>query len=228
MNALALIAVSVGLCAFMRFADKKIGMPGLIALSAMCMVRLSVTAGIPIDIGGLKSNFGCLLYAPVIFATALCHCRYGPHSAWRQVRAVFGAVAVGAVVIEAAKGFAGPSANRDALVVLLDVSWRVIGASFGAFLVANIACLGMLRSGRGPVLAQIVAQAFDSIVFFPLAFYGVPGFPLIETMLAGFAIKSGIALLAAPLMWGVKREEAATNHLLKTATVQFNRLLSQP
>ena len=92
--------------------------------------------------------------------------------------------------------------------------WRIIGASLAAFWVgglltaAALARLKLLTGGRWlwtrTIGSTVVGQAADSLIFYPLAFYGLPDWPvaaLTAVMLSQFVLKVGWETLLTPVTY---------------------------
>ncbi len=95
-------------------------------------------------------------------------------------------------------------------------SWRIVLASMAAFWVgefANSLVLAKMKlaargasAGRGMglrfVASTFVGQGLDSLIFYPVAFYGLEGWPtedLFKTVLSQWAIKTGWEIILLPL-----------------------------
>lgn len=95
-------------------------------------------------------------------------------------------------------------------------SWRIVAASMAAFWVgefANSFVLAKLKvwtEGRMLWLRTIgstfVGQGLDSLIFYPLAFYGLAGWPpetLMQVVLSQWAIKTAWEAFLTPVTYGV-------------------------
>ncbi len=91
-------------------------------------------------------------------------------------------------------------------------SWRIVLASMIAFWAgefANSYVLARMKvssKGRGMglrfVASTFVGQGLDSLIFYPIAFYGLEGWPtdaLFQTVLSQWAIKTGWEILLLPV-----------------------------
>ena len=91
-------------------------------------------------------------------------------------------------------------------------SWRIVLASMLAFWVgefANSIVLAKLklrdngkRMGFRFVASTFVGQGLDSLIFYPVAFYGQPSWPTVElfrTVLSQWAIKTGWEIILLPV-----------------------------
>lgn len=207
MNAVILILFSLALCAAVRFMGGMFGLVGYVVMSAMLMTRLPLMGDIPIDVFGLRSNFGCLLFVPVLFSTAIATLRYGRAEAWADTKAIFGAVLCGTAIFGLVHGleFGGGAAEQH-LRALIPGAARVLAASFLAFWFANGVTIFVTDQTQSGVCGQVAGHVADSLIFFPIAFSHVEGFDMLATACSGAAIKCGIALLTWPLLLGVRRK----------------------
>ncbi len=102
--------------------------------------------------------------------------------------------------------------GQAAYVEVFGNSWRIVMASMLAFWAgefANSAVLAKMkladngrRMGLRFVISTFVGQGLDSLIFYPVAFYGLDGWPsdqLFKTVLSQWAIKSGWEILLLPV-----------------------------
>ena len=112
-------------------------------------------------------------------------------------------------------------------------SWRIVLASMAAFWAGEfansfvLARLKVMTAGRflwlRTIGSTVVGQGLDSLIFYPLAFYGLAGWPieqLWEVVLSQWAIKAAWEALLTPVTYAVvgwlKRREGV--ELFDTAT----------
>ncbi len=103
-------------------------------------------------------------------------------------------------------------------------SWRIVIASMFAFWAGEFANSFVLakmkiassgrRMGLRFVASTFVGQGLDSLIFYPLAFYGLEGWPtdeLFKTVLSQWAIKTGWEIILLPvtiaIVTAMKRRE---------------------
>jgi len=103
-------------------------------------------------------------------------------------------------------------------------SWRIVLASMAAFWAGEfansfvLAKMKLLTGGKylwtRTIGSTIVGQGLDSLIFYPLAFYGLAGWPieqLWQVVLSQFLLKTGWEALLTPLTYlvvnGLKRAE---------------------
>ncbi|WP_298600403.1 queuosine precursor transporter [uncultured Sphingorhabdus sp.] len=124
------------------------------------------------------------------------------------------------VSLPAAPGWNG----QAAYVEVFGNSWRIVAASMLAFWAGEFANSFVLakmkvadqgkRMGLRFVASTVVGQGLDSLIFYPIAFYGLDGWPtneLFKTVLSQWAIKTGWEILLLPLtitiVTAIKRKE---------------------
>ena len=115
---------------------------------------------------------------------------------------------------------------------VLGQAWRILGASFAAYLVgefANAFVLARMKLATGgrwlwsrTIGSTVVGDGLDSLVFVTLAFAGT-GSPLLDPILTTWAIKIGYETAATPLTYAIvaylKRREGLDAY---DAGVDFN------
>jgi queuosine precursor transporter len=112
------------------------------------------------------------------------------------------------VALPPAPGWTG----QAAYIEVFGNSWRIVIASMLAFWAgefANSLVLAKLklkdngrRMGLRFVASTIVGQGLDSLIFYPVAFYGLDGWPnaaLAQTVVSQWAIKTGWEILLLPV-----------------------------
>lgn len=102
--------------------------------------------------------------------------------------------------------------NQPAYEAVFGNSWRIVLASMTAFWVGEfanslvLAKMKLATQGRGMgwrfVASTVVGQGLDSFIFYPLAFYGLDGWPtgeLLKTVVSQWALKAGWEILLLPV-----------------------------
>jgi uncharacterized integral membrane protein (TIGR00697 family) len=180
--------------------------------------------------GGTRWSFGAgVLFFPVsyILGDVLTEV-YGFANARRVIWTGFAALAFMAVM--AAVVVALPPAadwpGQPAYEFVFGNSWRIVLASMIAFWAGEftnsfvLAKLKLLTGGRmlwtRTIGSTVVGQGLDSLIFYPLAFYGLAGWPveqLWQVVLSQWLIKTAWEALLTPLTYAVvgflKRREGA-------------------
>jgi uncharacterized integral membrane protein (TIGR00697 family) len=170
--------------------------------------------------GGTQWAFGAgVLFFPVsyILGDVLTEV-YGYANARRVIWTGFAALlfmAVMAAVVVAlppAEGWPG----QEAYEFVFGNSWRIVLASMTAFWVGEfansfvLAKLKIVTRGRylwsRTIGSTVVGQGLDSVIFYPLAFYGMAGWPpeqLWQVVLSQWAIKTAWEVLLTPVTYAV-------------------------
>ena len=180
--------------------------------------------------GGTEWSFGAgVLFFPVsyIIGDVLTEV-YGYARARRVIWTGFAALAFMAfmaavvVALPPAKGWPGQSSYE----FVFGNSWRIVAASMVAFWAgefANSFVLARMKVATGgkhlwtrTIGSTVVGQGLDSLIFYPLAFYGLAGWPpeqLFQVVLSQWAIKTGWEAVLTPVTYLVvntlKRREGA-------------------
>lgn len=116
------------------------------------------------------------------------------------------------VALPPAPGWPGQAAYES----VFGNSWRIVLASITAFWVGELANsfvlarMKVLTKGRylwtRTIGSTVVGQGLDSLLFYPLAFYGLAGWPISqlgEVVLSQFVIKTGWEILLTPVTYVV-------------------------
>lgn len=106
--------------------------------------------------------------------------------------------------------------GQEAYEFVFGNSWRIVVASIFAFWVgefANSYVLARMKvwtSGKylwtRTIGSTVIGQGFDSLIFYPLAFYGLAGWPpeqLMQVVISQWLIKTGWEVLLTPLTYVV-------------------------
>jgi uncharacterized integral membrane protein (TIGR00697 family) len=151
---------------------------------------------------------------------------YGYARARRAIWAGFAAMAFMALMewtvvhLPVAEGWNGQAAYER----VFGSGWRIIVASMAAFFIGDfvesavMAKMKIWSEGRNLWLrfwgSTIVGEGIDSLIFYPLAFYGMADWPVAalgEVMLSQFILKVGWEVLLTPVTYAVvgwlKRKE---------------------
>ena len=126
------------------------------------------------------------------------------------------------VALPPAEGWPGQSSYE----FVFGNSWRIVAASMVAFWAgefANSFVLARMKVATGgkhlwtrTIGSTVVGQGLDSLIFYPLAFYGLAGWPpeqLFQVVLSQWAIKTAWEAILTPVTYLVvgtlKRREGA-------------------
>lgn len=167
-----------------------------------------------ITIFGLTTNVGNIFYACVFLATHFLLERYGKGVGMKTIW--FGAILSLFFILMSglATRFMGIPLNdlaNGAILTLFSFSIRITFASILAFIFAqyiNIFMYEYLKlHTKGKFLwlrsnvANIISQLVDSLIFFTIAFFDLPGTLLFQAILAGWLIKVTVVFMGTPFLY---------------------------
>ncbi|MGZ3656154.1 MAG: queuosine precursor transporter [Bdellovibrionota bacterium] len=184
----------------------------------VCVLLCSNLIGAPkvAQVGGFEFGAGVLFF-PIsyIFGDILTEV-YGYARARRVVWAGFAAM-IFASFMSWFVLWLPPAAhwtNQSAFESVLGSTWRIVGGSLTAFFFGEfcnsyvLAKMKILTEGRylwtRTVGSTIVGEAVDTLVFYPLAFYGTwSNELLLAVMLHNYLLKTGWEILVTPVTYKV-------------------------
>lgn len=193
----------------------KAGLYGLIVFNLiLCNVQVLKT----VQLFGLTTTLGNVLYASVFLATDMLGELYGKAEARRGVLLGFTVLVLATVYMQIALTFT-PTADDFAqphLEAIFGVLPRIALASMAAYLVSqlhDVWAFHFWKSRTGDSMlwlrnnaSTLVSQLLDSSIFCVIAFWGVfPGPVLLEIMFTTYAFKSFVALLDTPFLYLARR-----------------------
>ena len=192
-----LIATEMALLAYAAMPTNPYRMRGLIALH---MVLISLFAPKLFEYYGFISNIGAIFYAAVMVMQTYIFTQYGHDAAVATIRmTLFALVSTLALVyaMSVVPVVAGNELFSIAVQQVANFSLETILASFFAFIIGQSVLVYALGK-TNPVVALVLAQLADTVVFFPIAFAYSP--ILIPIIMTGYFTKILVSVpLALPL-----------------------------
>lgn len=193
----------------------KAGLYGLIVFNLiLCNVQVLKT----VQLFGLTTTLGNVLYASVFLATDMLGELYGKAEAKRGVLLGFTVLVLATVYMQIALAFTptGDDFAQPHLEAIFGVLPRIALASMAAYLVSqlhDVWAFHFWKSRTGDSMlwlrnnaSTLVSQLLDSSIFCVVAFWGVfPGPVLLEIMFTTYAFKSFVALLDTPFLYLARR-----------------------
>ncbi len=190
------------------------GVDWLLGSIVVNLLLVAVFGAKIITIFGLTTNAGNVFYASVFLATHFIlekgHRKNGVKIIW------YGAVfsILFSLLSQFGVAFTGislSSTTNGALSTLFSFSPRIVLASVLAYIFAqyvNVYLYVWFKEWtRGKFLwfrinsANIVAQLVDSLIFFSIAFFDLPGPLLVQTILIGWFVKTVVVVLGTPFVY---------------------------
>jgi uncharacterized integral membrane protein (TIGR00697 family) len=203
----------------------------------LCSNLIGVSKATQIELFGHSYRFGAgNLFFPIsyFFGDVLTEV-YGYARSRKVVWAGFAALAFASLMsfvivhLPPAEGWTGQKTIEEAF----GSTWRIAGASLIGFFCGEfansytLAKLKLLTKGRWlftrTIGSTVVGEACDTLVFYPLAFYGVWADDLlIAVMLANYLIKVSWEILSTPLTyWVVNALKRAENEDFYDTNTRF-------
>lgn len=203
-----------GIIAFYKFFGKN----GLFVWMGFATIMANIEVVKAIDVFGMSMTLGNVIYGTLFLAADILNERYGQKNAKLGIYFGFATMIVFTFMTQVnlqytpnASDFASPH-----MAVIFAITPRIMVASLGAYLIANIIdtyvfvwirkhtgekYVGLRKNG-----STLVSQFIDSALFTLGAFLGVFPFGLvIELIFTTYFLKIALALLDTPfLYWAVK------------------------
>ena len=194
------------------------GRTGLYALVVFNLIICNIQVLKTIELFGLTTTLGNILYASVFLATDLLNEHYGPREARRAVFLGFATLILATLYMQAAILFT-PAADDFAqphLEAIFGFLPRIAGASLLAYVVSQLhdvwAFAAWRKATQGKHLwlrnnaSTLVSQLLDTMVFCLVAFAGVFPWPVFwEICLTTYLFKSVVAVMDTPFMYLARR-----------------------
>lgn len=192
----------------------KMGKKWLVALLAVNVVLMNIFVTKQMMLFGLAATGGNVLYASIFLSTDMLAEHYGKKVALKAVRIGFFVSIFFLVMSQFILWFTpvGWDTAHGSLQTLFTLTPRIVGASMIAYLISQHLDVYLFerikKSTKGKFLwlrnngSTFVAQGVDSIIFTMLAFYMVPGFEQIwSIILFTWIVKLVVAVLDTPFMY---------------------------
>ncbi|MES3006025.1 MAG: queuosine precursor transporter [Patescibacteria group bacterium] len=163
---------------------------------------------------GLTTNAGNVFYACVFLATHFLLERHGKQMGLKTIWYGASFMIFFALMSQFATQFTGISLSdgaNNAILTLFSFSLRITFASILAYIFAQ--CVNVLiyewlkEKARGKFLwlringSNIISQLVDSMLFFSIAFFDLPGPILVQAILVGWFIKTLVVSMGTPFLY---------------------------
>ncbi len=182
----------------------------LVGLYVACEIIANVTAGRPVQLGGLVVPSAVFIYALTFTLVDLIHEVYGRSGTRMVVYAVFMANILLALYSYLIIHLPVPAffSEGHAYEVVFGSTPRIVFASLTAYLVSSLADVEVYHLWRNRVqrwkwsrvlVSNVISTFIDSVVFISLAFYGT--LPVIPLVKGQYLIKMTITIISLPLIY---------------------------
>ena len=193
----------------------QLGKNWLYATIIINLVLISTFGAKLISIFGFVTNTGNVFFAAVFLATHILTEHYGKREGYKTVWIGFAAIVFFILMSQFTLQYAGLPASsviNQAQELLFIGAPRIALASMVGYILVqyfNVWIYDLIHAKTGrkllwlrDTIANFTGQFLDSILFFSIAFYGIIPIPvLLQTMLAGFAIKVIVGLMGTPILY---------------------------
>ncbi len=212
-NELLFILQTLASLAIALFAFR-MGRKWLMALVTLNIVLMNIFVIKQVDLFGMAATGGNVLYACIFLCTDLLSEHYGKKQAFKAVQIGFFASIVFVLMTQFMLKFTPNDWDiaQGAFETLFTLSPRIVAASMVTYLISQNLDVYLFHKikdkTKGRLLwlrnngSTFVSQFVDSAIFTMLAFYGVPGFEAIwSIILFTWIIKITVAALDTPFMY---------------------------
>jgi hypothetical protein len=190
------------------------GRVGLYGLIVMNIIICNLQVMKIIELFGVTTTLGNILYASVFFATDLLSEKYGPREARRGVLVGFVMLILATVYMQVALLFQPHASDfiHPALTELFTVYPRVAAASLAAYLVSQLhdvwAFHYVKKRTSGKYLwlrnnvSTMISQGLDTVIFVFIAFWGVFPWPeFLQILATTYVVKFALAAADTPFIY---------------------------
>jgi len=204
----AIVSLTLALFAF------RMGRKWLMAFIAVNIVLMNIFVTKQIDLFGMAATGGNVLYASIFLCTDLLAEHYGKKQAFKSIQIGFFASIIFVIMTQFMLNYAPNDWDfaQGAFETLFTLSPRIVAASMATYIISqnlDIYLFEKLNEKTGEKMlwlrnngSTFVSQFVDSAIFTLLAFYGVPGFEEIwSIILFTWFIKIIVAVLDTPFIY---------------------------
>lgn len=190
------------------------GRPWFHSPTILGLILISVFGAKLIHVFGATTNVGNIFYAMVFLAGQLIVEYYGEDEGKKNIWLGLGSVALFVALGQLVISYTGVSQSvgaPDIFAAFFKFIPRVALGSLIAYLFAqslNIRLYAYLRSKIEPkiwirsILSTAAGQLLDSLIFFPIAFWGtISQTELFQAVLAGFIVKFSLGVISVPFIY---------------------------
>jgi queuosine precursor transporter len=213
-NTLLFILIAVIDLSIVLFAWR-LGKNWLVATILANIVLTSTFVGKLVPLFGLVTTGGEVFYASIFIATDILSEHHGKKLAYRSIWMGFLMLAMFVGLSQLVLLFNTVDETlsvHNAMATLFQIIPRLAVASFIAYLIAqrfDIWLFHFIREKTGKHklwlrnnISTITSQLLDSLIFFPLAFFGTVSTEILLTLiLTGWIFKIPVAILDTPIMY---------------------------
>ena len=204
------------------FSYKYFGKVGLFIWVALATVISNIQTVKLVDLFGLETALGTILYGSTFLATDILNYKYGEKEARKTI--VYGFFAMVIMTVFMTIGMAYIPSNNDfsqeSLVTIFTINIRITIASLSGFVISQLIDTKMFQKLQKKFnklwlsnnVSTMICQAFDTIIFTTITYFGTVNIStLLEIMVSMYLFKFVIALLDTPFMYLTNRIKKVCN-----------------
>ncbi|MDA1475404.1 queuosine precursor transporter [Bacillus changyiensis] len=218
-NEILWVSLAIIVFIIVLFFFKQFGKTGLFVWIGFATVAANLEVGKTVEIFGLTSTLGNIMYGSVFFATDVINERYGKKDAKKAVSLGFFILISLTAVMQGALLFKPHPSDiaQPALETIFGFMPRIVLGSLLAYIISqtvDVYVYSWIRrlfpSDRALWLrnngSTAVSQIFDTLIFTSVAFLGTYPFAIwIEIFITTYVFKFVVALFATPYAYLAKR-----------------------
>lgn len=199
----------------LSFANRNFGLKGLQIMTIVNLILISFFASKLLTVFGLTSNIGNIFYSMVVVSQGLIFFLYGEEQAKQSIWVAYMGIIATVLLAFFLRLFPTIDGNETYSTLVNSITATqipIVAASFGSFWVTQRLFIYLAQKWRKKSLwvsygvSSIIAQVFNSLLFFPFAFYHILTIPqIIEVTIVGIIIKSTIDFLCTPFIYAMKK-----------------------
>ena len=198
---------------FLLYASSRLYVNKLQGFIVSKLVYMSAFSPVLLNIFGMVTNIGTVIYGSVMVAQCIIMKKYGLQTAVKVLQTalyiLFMMVLTG-LALSTLPILAGNEVFALATKDLLVFSPQSIFGSFCAFIISqNLLVFTFkklkLNFALKSFIAILLAQVVDSLIFFSIAFYNIPNWASI--MLDGFILKVCLTVIFLPILYLIEYDK---------------------
>jgi uncharacterized integral membrane protein (TIGR00697 family) len=208
-----IIVITVFLDLLFILLSLRQGKSTVVAMVVVNLILVSTFGSMLITVFGFTTNAGNVFYACTFFALNLLNEHFGKKSAFNGIWTGFMGLILFVILGQLTIRYIVPDNSvNTSIQTLFNLVPRISFASMLSYLIVqyfNAWLYDRLHQQYGRKmlwlrnnLSTLIAEAFDSIIFFTIAFIGVLSTSdLVQSIILGFILKSAVSLCSTPFMY---------------------------
>ena len=198
---------------------KLFGKMGIFIWIVFATILANIQVLTNIDLFGLKATLGNIVYGTIFLGTDVLTEIYGKKEAKKAVFIGFGVMIAYFIIMQLAISFTPNDADwaMPHLRSLLEIVPQILLGSALAFIVSQLIDVQVFAKIKEKLSdnkflfirnngSTLISQLIDTVIFVPIAFYGVyEGSIIFEIIITTYVVKLIVALLDTPIIYFAKK-----------------------